>query len=236
MLIAAVALFFAPSDPKTFEDFELAKLVAYHGLKNFTSDMRITMSAAGQTSDLRLINRFDGEMFHSKVMTGEGASLEVGADGKRMWAIFPSDKAYFEGPIEAGKPYDAKAHLLKVEKESFRFNFGTEVQVQFSCDPPFKIKSISTVKEGTTTLREVVASVTNAKGHTLNLTQWFLPDRWILKRFSMKGQTEAGVTVFKGEAALSLNAKFTPDEFKLDRASVIGFVKRDALPKGVGGG
>jgi len=236
MLIAAVALLFAPTDPTTFQDFEIAKLAAYHGLRNFTSDMRITMSAEGQTSELRLINRFDGEKYHSKVVTGEGASIEVGGDGKKMWAIFPGDKAYFEGPAEPVKPYVPKAHLLKVEKENFRFNFGTEVQVQFSCDPPFKIKSISTVKEGTTTLREVVASVTNAKGHTLNVTQWFLPDRWILKRFLLKGQTEAGATTFRGEATLNLNARFTSDEFKLDHGLVLGYVKRDSLPQGAGGG
>src|SRR5207237_6947943 len=113
---------------------------------------------------------------------------EALCDGKLGWSIDHNRKVYFEGKASFPDVFDAKAARVTTPPDSFNFSFTSYQPIQFVLDPPLEIKSIETVKEGTETLRKVVASKTKANGSTLTIVQWFLPDKWILRKFTLDGQ------------------------------------------------
>ena len=61
------------------------------------------------------------------------------------------------------------------------------------------------------------------------VTQWFLPDKWIVKRFTIDGMSDTGPVRLKGEVGvLDFKATIPSNEFLLDPALVSGYEKQTA--------
>lgn len=213
-------------NPKSFEDLEIEKIEAYHGLKSFHEVIELKVDT-GQPEQTPIIMKretfMDGTRYHVIEDADAAGKIETIGDGKFYYFIDHTKKTFNRGPAD-GAPFDAKANLLKAESHAFNLNIDSGMPFQVASDPAPIIESISTVKEGKTELRKVVATATSAKGNKLTIVQWFLPDRWILDRATVKEETKnspmsAEVTV----TVLDFDAKFKTNEFTFDPSHLKGY-------------
>jgi hypothetical protein len=230
MLIPLLALVSAPVLP-TFEELELNKIKTYNSLKNFHEELTVTSVQNGKTYQFARSTWIDGARSHSYLDMGTG-KVESVCDGKTDWIIVPSQGSYYETKLNPPSKFDPKAWLLKADADGFNFTMSTEEPVKFACHLPFNVVSLDTVKEGGQALRKVVLSVTNSEGTKLTITQWFLPDRWLLKRFDVNTGPDGPINM-KGEmTTLDLHASAPADEFKLDPKKVEHLQKKAIPPTG----
>jgi hypothetical protein len=222
-----------PADgPKTFEELEIAKLSAYHDVKAFQSVMDLSVTTAGNVATMHVRAMRDGERSYQVVTRSDGAPLESGSDGKNVWGIYPDQKVYTEHPADSFAAFDPKASLLAATSNNFKFNFGSDTQMQFASDPAFFLQSIEPVAVDGVKLRKAVASIVNKDGNTIVLTQWFLADKWLLKRFIVTGYSDNGAFAMKGDLTLNQSATIDDKLFTLDPSKVQGYEKRDVPPGG----
>lgn len=223
MLVALTTLMLQSSTtPKTFEDLELDKITAYHNLKDFREEMDIEVGDA----KIHRTTMMDGDRSHIICTLSDGTKMESVCDGIVGWAILHSQKQYFERKIDRNATFDPKQFLLKTVPDSFNFNFNGGQPVQFALSPAFEITSVETIKDDGETLRKVVATSKKPNGHYLTLTQWFLPDRWLVKRFTIDGVGNDGPIRGRGEATkLRFDAKYTSPDFALDSTLIQGYQK-----------
>lgn len=65
------------------------------------------------------------------------------------------------------------------------------------------------------------------RGNTLTVTQWFLLDRWILKRFTVLIEGPDGPNAIRGEIKLDFKAAHGASEFTLKPEAIEGCEKHD---------
>ncbi|HWD40016.1 MAG TPA: hypothetical protein VG944_14295 [Fimbriimonas sp.] len=233
MLIALLAI---TSDPKTFQEVEIAKAVAIHEAERLSLDYTATMQQEGQTKEMRIVMAKDGKREHDKIKVDGELMAESICDGRTSWMILDPQKAYLEAKLEAITEFDPKKVLVKCEPMSFNYGFTSNSQFGFACDPPLELKSIEAVKEGDEPLRKVVGAATTAKGSSITITQWFLADKWILKKFNLHGRTQDGDFDIEGEASkIDFDPKFKDTEFDFDPARIQGYTKQEAPAPQSGG-
>jgi hypothetical protein len=228
MLVISVALWFSAQTPKTIRDLESAKVEAIRGIKSFRLEMNsitvFSLDTKSVSSHVTMLR--DGDRFRINRQVA-GVTEEDVNDGQTMWSIFSAPKKiYREYPDDASHMAGPMKHPTRAKPQSWYLDFDW-FQARFDSDTPLKIKSIEDVHEGTSTLRKVIAS-DEAKGKpaTMTLIQWFLPDKWILKRFYLNGHNENGPFMCQGEVTvLDFNAKITPRDFALDPSMIKGFRK-----------
>lgn len=225
-MLLPLTLLIALQEPKTFEEIELAKIKAYHELSGFREVMTITLRSE-ETAVFKRTIELDGPKHRAIFIMPGDAKLENVCDGATSRMIMHANKVYTDKKVDPWSSFDAKALLTKPEEDSLKFEFDTaEKPVLFGCSPPLVLKSFETLQEGGAKLRKVVASSTSKKGRTVTVTQWFLPDRWLIKQFRISGTGENGPIDVEGKSdKLEFNVTFPPDEFALDPAIVKDFQK-----------
>lgn len=228
MVLSTFALVIAIQAPKSFEDLEIEKIKAYHGLKGFREEFKIELKGDDSSYVTRSVE-LDAGRFRAVIVMPEGQKMEDLFDGITNRIIMHESKTYFDVPFDKSRPFDPKDYLAKTEGESLKFSFASAgTPIQFACDPPLVIKSIETVQEGSARLRRVIATSAGKSGRTLTITQWFLPDKWLLKRFKIEGVGQSGPIHVEGTAVkLDLDAKFDAKHFTLDPATISGYKKLD---------
>ena len=214
MFFALVVGFATLQTPKTFQDIEIAKIMAFHGLVKFKMDLTVSFDIGTSKAVTNVETILDGNHRHVKISLPDSTRMEYVDNGSTIWFINHSLKSYVETKYVPEASFDPKANLLKVAPLRFDFNFSSDQPVQFASDPPPIVQSISIVRDGGSTLRKVVASCTSKKGHKITITQWFLPNRWIVKRFEVVGQSDSGPFTGKGEAKIDFNSPPRPREFE----------------------
>ena len=225
MIAAATFLLVTLQTPTTFEALELAKIRAYHELKTCREvwEVEIGDQKLGRDSII------DDGQYRVVITVGDGRFISL-ADKKTSWMLMEPQKVYYESEIKPWT-FDPKESLLKAAKDEFQFKFDSNKPMQFALSTEVKLMPIEEVTVDKEKLRKVVALAKNAKGHEISITQWFLPDRWLLKRFSVKGQGDGGPFEFGGVAkVLDLKAKIDPADFKLDPESIKGYQKGELPP------
>jgi hypothetical protein len=127
-------------------------------------------------------------------------------------------------PAPQAMPFDPKTKLAKAEPESIKFTYtASDDPILFACDPPFVLRSIDEVTEKDRKLRRAVA-VTGKNGRSVTLTQWFLPDRWLLTRFVIEGEDKEGKIKIVGNVLkMELNRTYNDKSFKPEPELVLGY-------------
>ena len=226
MLLTTLILFAIGQVPKTFEDLEIEKIKAYHGLTAFRETMRITLSADASPDAIVRLIELDGKRQRGVFMLPGGAKMETVCDGATNRSFLHEAKAYADVAVDKKQAFIPKDLLAKADAESVQFEFTAGGQpVLMACDPQFKLQSVTTVKEGAEQLRKAISFATKEPGRTLTLTQWFLADRWILKRFNIEGQGKEGPVCIEGVAKLEFDVKFRPLHFAMDPKAIEGYQK-----------
>lgn len=208
--------------PKTLEDLDLLKIKAYQALKTYRDVLTIEI----ETSKLTKTTLKDGVRFHSNLSLPDGSKMESYNNGSMSWVILHAQKTYVESKVAQSLEFDPKSHLLKAEEGSLQFKFEDNRPVQFATTPSLPITLSDTVKEGNKELRRFVTSGTGKSGKKLTITQYFLPDRWIVVRFMVEGEGESGPTLAKGEVTeQDFKAKVSDSLFKPDLKKLEGYSK-----------
>jgi hypothetical protein len=219
--------------PKTFEDLELAKIVAVHDLKNLKMEMTLPIPLNGELRDGHVDMLFSGDRRKCTISADGAVQMETIDNPPYHSVVVPPQKKYEEVKSDPPKDlaFDPKTHLLKTPQDEFRFQFESSGTVQFSPGPEFVLSQVEAVQEGTTKLRKIVAKATSkSTGHVLTVTQWFLSDKWILKKFTIDSQTDDGAISLRGEVTLlDFKATFKDADFVLDRSSIQGYEKVDGV-------
>jgi len=211
--------------PETFDALEIAKITATHGIKHFRSVTNIS-GVTGQ-GVIKVTDVEDGGRSHVTIKFPDGSNMEIIDDGSTVWSIVDQAKQYSEAKRIQTDTFDPKEMLLK-SHASVKFNFTYEGQMQFAADPQFVLAGIEKVQEAGASLRKAVATATSAKGNKVTITEWFMPDKWIMKRFSLVGQGESGSVSVKGEvSSIDFEATPLPGEFALDPARISGYTKQE---------
>lgn len=225
-MLFPLTLLIALQEPKSFEEIELAKIKAYHELTGFREEMTIELKGS-QPATIKRTIELDGPKHRALFIMPGDAKLENICDGETSRMIMHSNKAYTDKKVDPWSSFDPKTLLAKPEEDSLKFEFDTaEKPVLFACSPPLTLKTFETIEDGSEKLRKAVATSTSKKGRTVTVTQWFLPDKWILKRFSIAGEGENGPIDLVGKAEkLEVNVKFAANEFVLDPVVVKDFQK-----------
>lgn len=154
ILIAIALLLGTCQEAKTFEEIELAKIIAFHGLKGFREETEITLGSDG--ADPAVVQRkvlLDGTRWHLTLETPNGETMEEICDGTTKRVIFHAGKAYMEGMLDPTAAFDPKQELATVEPGSFSFMFNSRNPIQFGSNPPMVVKSIEMVQDGQDKLR-----------------------------------------------------------------------------------
>jgi hypothetical protein len=212
--------------PKTFEDLEIEKLKAYHGLKTFHEvlDLKVDSGQPNETPVVLKRETFmDGDRFHVIENADAAGRIEALFDGKIHYLIYHPNKTLTK-TLDDGKPFDFKANLLTAGFHVFNMNVNSGMPFQIAADPQPQIQSIETVTEGKKDFRKVVAITSSTRGNQIRITEWFLPDRWILDHATVREETRdspmsADLTV----KTLEFDATPDPKEFVFDQATLKGY-------------
>lgn len=232
IIIPLIAFVSTDDHPKTFEDLEIAKIVAMHEVKNLRMETTISLpSPDGPAHEIHLKMLVLGDRRRCSVIADDQVQLEVIDNSPTSWIIVPPQRKYAEiKPDTTKEPkFDPKEQLLKAEPDSFSFKFDSDEPVRFAPYSAFVLQPMEVVHEGSNTLRKVAASITSKKtGNKITVTQWFLPDKWFLKRFTIEGRGQDGPISLKGEASvLDFKSALRDSDFILDMTTVQGFDKVD---------
>ena len=234
MLLSLVATIVFQQAPASFEELEIDKLAAYHGLKSFHETMDVSSTINGSTTKVKRDTIMDGDKLHVVLSDSGGPKIEQICDGTNCWFIFRPKRIYFEEKADP-TPFDPKAHLLKTDPDTGSMNLNFGIPLQFAHDPAPTIASCELVQAGREKLMKVVALATGTEGRKMTITQWFLPDRWILKRATMIGEGKDGPISIAAEVSrLDFKAVIGPRDFLLDRTVEQSFQKADGPPPDIG--
>lgn len=186
----------------------------------------------GGAHELHMKTLVAGDRLRGSVIADGELQVEIIDDPPRHWIIVPPQRKYAldKSKLAEDAKYDPRGDLLKAEPDSFKFRDDSDEQVQFAPVNRFVLQPMEIVHEGGSLLRKFVATITSrTTGHVLTVTQWFLPDVWIVKRFSVVGNMPSGPLSIKGEATLiDFKPHIKESEFLLDMSSVEGFEKVNA--------
>lgn len=231
MILASAFGVLLSQAPTTFVEVELEKIKAYVGLRAFREEMHISLSPGDPRGDFVRLIEIDGSMSRAVILMPDLTRLQAVCDGKTRWAVHQASKTYSEGPASDGKTFKPSDHLAKAkEVDSFELDFDSvDRPVRFDANPGFVLKSIAEESLDGEKLRKVVAvSVRTDKAKQVTLTQWYLPDKWILKSFTL---TSEGKTLAEGRCkVLDFNATFERGYFVFNADSIKGFKRVNTDP------
>jgi hypothetical protein len=239
VIVPFIAALLLGQAPKTFEDLEIAKIVAMHDLKRVRMEFNLELPPEqGETHKLTYSRLVMGDHCRSTVRFDDEVQVDMITAPPYLWIVMPKAKKYTEikDTTPKAQPFDPKQDLLKADPDTFNFKCD-ECAAKFAPAKEISIQSIETVHEGKAEYRKVIASIkSKSTGHVLTITQWFLPDKWIVKRFSIIGESSEGPVNYKGEATvIDLDPKLKDSDFVLDMSAVAGFEKTVAGPNGGSG-
>ena len=235
MILPLFALFAAAQNPKSFEDLELAKIVTWHNVKHMRFEEKLTSTE--ENGDVHVIGvsvLIQGDKSRASLKIDDQPLLISLTNPPESWVVAPSQKKYFQQKIDTTKrpAFDAKEHLLKADPDTFNLTFDTDEPIRFGPAKKFVIRSFTTVREGGESLRKVEATITNKEGRSLVVTQWFLLDKWIVKRFTVARSGQSSKIAMKGVATtIDFEPNAKDSEFVLDRSTIAGFEKAGLPPK-----
>jgi hypothetical protein len=227
MLAAWIALSLFAQKQVTFEDVELEKIKAYHDLKAFHEELEIDITTNGEVSILRRSTFLDGEKAHSILITPQQTKDESFSDGEKQWTIARAEKQFWEIKTDNNSKFDPKSELIKAIPNAFNFLCNWGRPVQFQPDPPPTLVSDEIVEVAKESLRRVKFMTTSPTG-IITITQWFQPDKWILKQFLVEmSNNDASVTMRRTETVQDFKPSIPPTEFTFDPKLVAGYAKGD---------
>jgi len=187
MLATLAVIYLSTQNPKSFEDLEHAKLADIAGSSNFQYQANLTnIGLARNESEVFKSNKsvVTCESFDEKKQkTGSGNST-----GMLSWTLTSQDLMSLSASGKATEfPNGMQA---MVHPEQIMIGFPAGQQVAFGSYPQFVLKGVTMAKEDGMAVRKVVATARLKRG-TATLTQWFLPTKWIVKRFSLEVKGDA---------------------------------------------
>jgi hypothetical protein len=233
MMTVALAILAARQAPRSFDELETAKLRAFHNVKRLhlifeANEIGGKASAAVESEVWK-----DGPRLHGILILPEGGVHEQIDDGVITWYIDRPGKKYYVTKDAATMPFDPAKNHLVCAPDNANFGLSTYGPVLLASDPMPSITSTEMIREGDDTLCRVVAQMVSHRGGRLTVTQWFLKDVWIPKRFKMTADSSAGAYKLLGQATtLELDPVIPSDEFTLDPKRIEGFSKVDGPPPG----
>lgn len=224
MLASAIILLAVLQTPKSMEELELAKIKAWDELRLYREVLVMSLNGAKLTKTYVK----SGHRFYARIDLPDGSHLETLNNGEMGWTLLHRRKTYYEGKVESPLPDDPKSRVLKAEEGAVQFKFDDREPVRFATNPMPEITSTEVVEEGGKKLRRVIARATGKSGGTITFTQWFLPDRWIIKKFKIEGGGEDGPFTFTGEATeIDFKPKIDEAIFTLDPKQIEGYTKAE---------
>ena len=236
-LLVFISLIAQP--PKSLSEVEINKILAFHELQNYREILEVELIRNGNDHySMKAVTCIAGKKLHFVLTSPDGNRLESIVDGKISTLIVASSKVYCSYPYPADAKFDPRAHLLKIEPGKFSFNSSSGAPFRFSMDPDLPITSDGLVEVDHAKFRRVVVSGVGTSGRRVSITQYFLPDRWLLQRFEIEGEAETGTFYLNGKVTVSeFSPKFPETEFLFDPKAVDGFKKLslDEITKMSGG-
>lgn len=227
MPIIPVALLVAQASP-TFDQIEALKHTAYRQLADYREVIKIEVRGDGKTNVLTLQQRIQGPKQRLVALINGNKYLESGHDGVKGWAITHASKQYklWQGAnanyVSKYKPPDRKKDALG----SFNFLFDNGYNIRFTSNPPLKVlSSTAAVLDGKPARKIVAKAVIEEGKRYIQVTQWFYPDKWIMRRFEIEGKGKTtGVFKVVGQVMeSSFAAASAPGMFRLDPKLVRGY-------------
>jgi len=217
MLGIAIALCAVDKTPRTFEELEDAKVNAFHSIERARIECRAhVLGDVSQTKakyskwfhyEFSVSTLIDGSRYHSTVKHDNGEGEEFLSDGAHSWMVNFGRLLDF-GPIQKDQ-FDPKAfNATRMDLKWANPNRGL---LLFNVVAKFKLKGSPTTEtvKGQV-LRKVVS---NIPGDGTTLTQWFLPDRWILKKAILVGPAGEYTDTFEFPK-IDFNPVIRASEFK----------------------
>jgi hypothetical protein len=229
VLMFAVVSLMGPDVPKTFEELELAEIMAVHQIKAYRSEAELNVIGDdGVNNTLRWNSLLDRGRFHVTLNPSTG-KVEYICNSTKSWAVLDQEKEVGEStaPTPAFSP---KSEVFR-SHDGFKFQLCSDqsAAIRFAMDPPFRLQSVSTDQVGSQTLRKAVATVISKRGNKATLIQWFLPDKWILVKATMDvhiGNRDQKIMDLK-VSEMDFNVKISNEDFKLNPNRVVGYQKID---------
>lgn len=229
MIILPVLALHCPPPP-TFDQIEANKHAAYRALADYREVIEMRVTGDGKTQVLTLQQRIQGPKQRLVALINGAKYLESGHDGAKGWAITHASKQYklWTGPnANYASKYKAPDRKLAPVGD-FNFLFDNGYNIRFTSNPPLKILSDSAATLDGKPARKIVAKAVIEEGKRfVQVTQWFYPDKWIMRRFDIEGKGKTS-GVFKVEGRVlesSFAAASTPGMFRLDPKLVRGYTQ-----------
>ncbi|MCW5940880.1 MAG: hypothetical protein KIS66_01525 [Fimbriimonadaceae bacterium] len=231
-MFAPVLLLLVPGlgQPKlTFADVERSKHTAYRMLGDFRDRLTVSVQDGDDPAEsMEIEQRIAKANLRVVVRIGGKVVLEGGYDGASNWLVAHLDKAYqtTKGPHQwFREPYQAAAYASS--EPQFDMSFKNGYGVRFDCNPPLVVQSDQSVKLDGADARLIVAK-TSVPGSTrsMEVRQWFFPDRFILRRFEVNGVRKDGkkLKIVGAFTEANFKANLTPKDFALP--PVPGYTQR----------
>lgn len=222
-LLVAIAVAVQAGSP-SFADIEKNKHAAYRLLADFRDQMTITVKDANEPAQtLGIEQRIAKSKLRVGVTINGTKVVEGGYDGANQWVVSHVQKQFSTTKIPHqwfNDPYRPAQYPDKEPQFDMKFNNG--YGVRFDCNPPLKITSDSVVKLNGSDARLVTARAdVPGTNRFIEVKQWFFPDRWVLRKFEVRGQRDGGKTLnVVGEATtVQFKANNTAKDFEMPRPS-----------------
>jgi hypothetical protein len=170
-----------------------------------------------------------GKSLHSIIRSGDELALELGRDGRESWIVMYGPKLYSLATMKETKEKEAPhQHQEPLSEGESVLDFGTERPVAVRTNPSPKVSSIETVTLDGKPYRLVIAkAITKDKSREWVIKQWFLQDKWLLKRLEVTEPSKNPKPRVRAEVELDFTPKVDASLFKLDPRKVEGFTKMD---------
>lgn len=198
-MFAPLLLLLAPvtGQPKlSFADVERNKHTAYRMLGDFRDRLSVSVQDGEEPAQgMEIEQRIAKANLRVVVRIGGKVVLEGGYDGASNWLVSHPDRAYqtTKGPHEWYRAAYAAANYAGSSEPQFDMSFKNGYGVRFDCNPPLVIQSDQTVKLDGTDARLIVAKTTvPGSSRSMEVRQWFFPDRFVLRRFEVSGVRKDG--------------------------------------------
>lgn len=179
-----------------FADVERNKHTAYRMLGDFRDRLTVTVQdGQDPPQGMEIEQRIAKANLRVVVRIGGKIVLEGGYDGQSNWLVSHPDRAYqtMKGPHEWFRESYRAANYGGSPEPQFDMSFKNGYGVRFDCNPPLVIQSDQTVKLDGNDARLIVAKTTvPGSTRSMEVRQWFFPDRFVLRRFEVNGVRKDG--------------------------------------------
>jgi hypothetical protein len=176
--------------------------------------------SAGEAVDSVAELRINGDLMSCQVMSSGQKAVDIVFDGTQTWEVNHQNQTYYHYSGGSFHPRD----YLPVTAAGGTLKIGQNLPLLplfLSYQPSPSLKSIELVKEGTEVYRKVEFGEKSKKGNSLTLTEWFFPDRWILKKATFR--TSIGYSADFIASNFNFSDKTPASEFKINPETLKGY-------------